>query len=335
MMMKLLRNPEVAKGLLLYALLAVVFSVAAWLMDSRFGLFTLLVCIVLIGVHLSLTMRRYRRIARLAAEIDKILHGEQQITLDAYAEGELAVLQSEIHKMTVRLREQQQNLVNDKVYLSDSIADISHQIRTPLTSIHLLTELLSKPDLTEKRRYQLCFELRELLRRIDWLITALLKMSKLDAGTVLFKEESILLEDLLQRACAPLLVPLELHGQLLEINAKGSFYGDIAWTCEAIGNIVKNCMEHTPEYGSIRIHAEENALYTEICIEDSGKGISKADLPHIFERFYKGKDADDKSFGIGLALARMIITQQNGIIKADNNQSGGAKFLIRFYKGTI
>jgi signal transduction histidine kinase len=140
-------------------------------------------------------------------------------------------------------------------------------------------------------------------------------------------------EALLHRACEPLKVPIELRAQELDIRGQGTFHGDVAWTCEAIGNIVKNCMEHTPEGGCIRVTAEENALYAEINIEDTGGGIAKDDLPRIFERFYKGKDADGKGFGIGLSLSRMIVTGQNGIIRASNTPDG-ARFTIRFFRRT-
>ena len=244
-------------------------------------------------------------------------------------------MQSEVHKMTIRLREQQQSLMDDKIYLADAIADISHQIRTPLTSINLLVSFISEPGITDERRQKLSCELYELLSRIDWLITALLKISKLDAGTAKLKAERIPLAKLLERATAPLLVTMDLRDQALRMTADGEFFGDVSWTCEAIANVAKNCMEHTPEGGMVEISASDNALYTEIVISDNGEGIPSEDIPHIFERFYKGKNSDDKGFGIGLALARMIITSQNGTIKAENRLPNGARFIIRFYKGTV
>lgn len=271
----------------------------------------------------------------MASDINRILHGDVSVPLEQYSEGELAILQSEVYKMTVRLREQQQNLQDDKIYLADSLADISHQIRTPLTSINLLVNFLSEPNISDDRRLKLTHELYGLLSRIDWLITALLKISKLDAGTVQFKTEQISLEELIRKSTSPILVPMELREQILKVEANGEFCGDISWTCEAITNIVKNCMEHTPDGGSLSIIATENALYREIVITDNGCGISAKDLPHIFERFYKGANSDKNSFGIGLALARMIITVQNGTVKAENNVPNGAKFTIRFYKGTV
>jgi len=334
-MISLLKNKEVRRTLFLQLVVAVVGCVSAFSVSSRAGVIAVVLSVLLILIQYISTYKRYRRIASLASDINLLLHGDSTIALDSYTEGELGILHSEIYKMTIRLREQQQKLINDKVYLADSIADISHQIRTPLTSINLMIELLSDPHTKEERKPQLIHELQGMLNRIDWLITALLKMSKLDAGTVQFKKEHISMQELLKKACSPLLVPIELRGQELTVKADGEFTGDIAWTCEAVGNIVKNCMEHTPEGGKVEIEASENAIYTEIVIKDNGTGISKEDMPHIFERFYKGKDSDDKSFGIGLALSRMIATSQNGTVKAENRQGKGAKFTIRFYKGTV
>lgn len=334
-MIKLLKNKEVRKTLLLQCVVAIAGCIATFSINNRTGIIAAILSASLILIQYVSTYNRYRKIAALSTELNRLLHGDNSFLLENYTEGELGILHSEIYKMTIRLREQQQKLMSDKAYLADSIADISHQIRTPLTSINLLVHLLSAPNLTDERRQELTHKLYGLLSRIEWLITTLLKISKLDAGTVQFKEEKISLETLIRKSCSTLLVPIELRGQELVINATGDFVGDLAWTCEAIGNIVKNCMEHTPEGGKIEIQAVENAVYSGITIKDSGTGISPEDLPHIFERFYKGKDSDDKSFGVGLALARMIITSQKGTIKAENRQPVGAMFSIRFYKGTV
>lgn len=329
--MRLFRNKEVFVSIVTAIGVTIAASVAAFVWSPKYGVFMLAVCMLLHVIYFANMYYRYRKIQDLSADIDSILHGETQISFEAYAEGELAVLESEIYKMTVRLREQQQSLLDDKKYLADSIADISHQIRTPLTSINLLLSFLSNPDITEEKRCKTVRELYELSSRIEWLINTLLKISKLDAGTITFQMEQVPLKKLVQKSLEPLLIPMELREVELETKMDGSFWGDINWTSEAIGNIVKNCMEHTPQGGRICIHAKENPLYAELVISDSGCGIDKEDLPHIFERFYKGKNSSDKSFGVGLALARMIITKQNGTIKAENNAKGGAVFTIRFY----
>lgn len=329
------RNPEVRRSLLLHIVCSVLAGAAAVLLWSfACGGFVLGVCMVMTALHFLVTYRRYRKIALLAADIDRLLHNPA-CTMQANTEGELAILQTEIQKMTIRLKENEQRLLEEKQYLSDSLADISHQLRTPLTSMHLLATLLADTELTEQQRSRHLHELHSLLSRIDWLVTTLLKISKLDAGTVEFRQEELPLDELLRTACKPLQIAAELKGVALIVRAEGEFSGDKAWTAEAVGNIVKNCMEHTPEGGEIRIVAQENPLFSEISITDTGSGIAQEDLPHIFERFYKGKEDDTPGFGIGLALARTIITSQNGTIKAENLPDKGAKFTIRFYKGTI
>ena len=333
--MKLLKNKEVRGALLWQLLISAAACTVCFFFDVRAGLTAVVLSLLLMLIFCISTYKRYQRISSLADDIDQVLHGDSSIDFDSYSEGELSILHSEIYKMTVRLREQQQKLLSDKEYLADSLADISHQIRTPLTSINLLVERLSASGLTDECRHQLTNELYGLLDRIDWLITTLLKISKLDAGTVQFNKETVSLEMLINKSCAPLLIPIELRGQELIIRAEGDFYGDSAWTSEAVGNMVKNCMEHTPDGGRIEINAVETALYSEIVIKDNGTGISPEDLPHIFERFYKGKDSDGKSFGIGLALSRMIIAGQKGTVKAENRKNAGAMFTLRFYKGTV
>ena len=333
--MTLLKNKEVRGALLWQLSVSLIACPLCFLFDLRAGLTAVVLSLLLMLIFCISTYKRYRRIASLADDINYVLHGDSPIDFDNYSEGELSILHSEIYKMTVRLREQQQKLISDKEYLADSLADISHQILTPLTSINLLVERLSASGLTDECSHQLTNELYGLLDRIDWLITTLLKISKLDAGTVQFNKETVSLEVLINKSCAPLLIPIELRGQELIIRAEGNFYGDSAWTSEAVGNIVKNCMEHTPDGGKIEIEAAENALYSEIIIKDNGTGISPEDLPHIFERFYKGKDSDGKSFGIGLALSRMIIAGQKGTVKAENRKNTGAMFTLRFYKGTV
>ena len=334
--MKLLRNKEIGTSLLLYAGTSAAAIISAFLfIGVGAALLMLIVCLLFIFIFLYTSYRRYQSLSRLSSELDRILHGNENIDLERFSEGELSILQSEIYKMTVTLKEQSQKLKEDKIFLADSIADISHQIRTPLTSMNITLSLLAEPDISEERRQELIRELYGLLSRIDRLVNMLLKMSRLDAGAVQFKEETISLNELIQTAVKPLLVPLELKGQSFDAQAEGEFRGDIAWTCEAIGNIVKNCVEHTPDGGRIAVAASENALYSEIVISDNGNGIDKEDMTNIFKRFYKGKSSGADSFGIGLALAKMIVTGQNGTVKAENGSQGGAMFTIRFYKGVV
>lgn len=283
------------------------------------------------------TRRRYRAIAELSCLIDGILHGCRSFPFDDQQEGELAILRSEIYKMTLTLRQQTDLLHKDKQYLADSLADISHQLRTPLTSMNMIVSFLQQPDLTDHRRRELLRELQTLLSRMDWLIVALLKISKIDAGTVVFDSQPVRLKALVDAAAEPLAVPMELREQTLYIDGDETacFMGDFAWTAEAVENILKNCMEHTPPGGYIRVACKETALYAEIVVHDSGMGIAPDDMPHIFERFYRGKKSQTAGFGVGLSLARMIVSAQNGTLTAENHPQGGSLFTMKFYKQTI
>ncbi|MDE6036600.1 MAG: HAMP domain-containing histidine kinase [Ruminococcus sp.] len=329
----IMRNNEVHSIFIIQCIVTVIATIITAIIDIKYGIITLVLCVIFMIIYIVSVKKRYKLFKELALDIDRILHSDNDVMLEKYEEGELAILQNELYKMVNRLRHQKETLQDDKIYLSDSIADISHQLRTPLTSINLLLTMLSEPDLSEEKKLTIIHRLYEMLSRIDWLITTLLKISKLDAGTVQFHTENITLAGLIKKSCSALEIPIELREQKLIVNTSGNFSGDISWTSEAIGNIVKNCMEHTHTGGTITINAIDNPLYTEIIISDTGDGISENDLPHIFERFYKGEHSDENSFGIGLALSRMIITRQNGTIKAENKS--GAVFTIRFYKVTI
>lgn len=335
--MHFLRNPEIRRSLWLWLAAGGIFCGAACGLQPRFGLVMAAACLSFALLHYALTYHRYHRLKQLAGEIDRILYDCSRFDLSRFAEGELSVLHSEIYKMTVRLREQADTLKKDKIYLADSIADISHQIRTPLTSIHLLLSFLSEEDLPRERRMRLCREVNGLLDRIDWLIAALLKISRLDAGTVQMERGQVYVRDVVGQAAETVAISMELKGQTLFSEEVGgeTFAGDLSWTAEAVGNLLKNCMEHTPREGSITVRARETGVFTQIEISDTGSGFLPEDIPHLFERFYKGKNAGEGSIGIGLALAKSIITAQGGAIKAANGHGGGAVFTIRFYKSTV
>lgn len=333
--MKWMQNGAFREGILLYFFLNIVILLFGFWREEM--TLSIAACVLLDAAHFLLTWQRYRKISNLSNDIDRLLHGEEEIDFHQYREGELAILQNELRKMTMRLREQANLLYQDQVYLKDSIADISHQLKTPMTSIHLISSFLSRRDLSEERRRMLVQELEGLTRKMEWLINALLLLSKLDAGVAELKQESVSVRRLISQAAEPILIAMELRGISFSVSCAESvcFKGDLGWSAEAIGNILKNCMEHTGENGVIQIQAVENELYTELIIEDTGTGIDPEDLPHIFERFYKGKHASNQSVGIGLSLARRIVAEQNGIVEAKNKPEGGTRFLIRFYKQII
>lgn len=281
---------------------------------------------------------RHRHLCQMSENIDQILHRQDSFQFSAYSEGELSVLENKISKLTILLRDQADLLQRDKVQLADSIADISHQIRTPMTTIHLLLESLQDTSLTEEKSRMQLYQIRSQLSHIDRLVSSLLKMAKLDSGTMQFQKEPVDLSVLVQTALEPLLIPMDLREQTVSCSCSGSFLGDLSWTAEALGNILKNCSEHMGA-GTILITGSETPLYSELSIRDTGPGLDPEEIPYLFDRFYKGKQTGPQTgstgFGIGLALTRMIVTRQNGTIKAENHPEGGAVFTIRFYKSIV
>ena len=272
---------------------------------------------------------------KLNQDLDRLLQQGILLPIDAYQEGELSVLASQMEKITLRLTQAADCVRREKENLADSMADISHQLRTPMTAMNLAVTMLHSPDLEQSRRMELTCELRKQLSRMDWLVETMLKISKLDAGTVTLAQEDIPLERLIRKAAEPLEIPMELKEQQLEIDCgDGLFRGDLNWTAEALGNILKNAMEHTPQGGTVSIHVEDTPVFTEIRIRDTGEGFSQEDLSHLFDRFYRGSHAGPASCGIGLSLARSIITAQNGTVLARNGEKG-AEFIIKFYKQVI
>lgn len=329
--MKLWKNAELRVQVVVYILFTVIGTgVALWAAPRAWLLFFVLF-LAMTGYHFYVARRRYAELGQLSAEIDAILHGAEQHILSNYREGELSLLRNEVMKLVVRLREQNDRMREDKEHMADLIADISHQLRTPLTALHLTVASMGGEEGNEEHLR----ELRKLILRIDWLVEALLKIARLDAGIIRFQKQEVSFAELLKKAAEPFEIPMELREQKLVVEAEGSFSGDLSWTAEAVGNIMKNCLEHMPGGGTLWITAKENAIYSEILIRDEGEGIAKEDLPHLFERFYKGKNSSGQSIGIGLALSRMIVTGQNGTIKADNHPAGGAVFTLRFYKGIV
>ncbi len=295
----------------------------------------LLACFILNCCYFCLIRKRRERLRELSVQLDRLLHEGTQLPISDYCEGELSILANQLQKVTLRLQESAEQSQSDKQVLAQSLADISHQLRTPLTAMNLTAAMLRVPGLSEQRRIALSRQLQTLLDRTDWLVESLLKLSKLDAGTVELRQEVVPIRELIHRAAAPLSIPMELRDQRLIVTCGDeAITVDSVWTAEALGNLLKNCVEHTPPGSTISVTAQETALYTAITVDDTGPGFDPADLPHLFERFYKGKNASESTYGIGLALARTIVTAQNGTIQAMNTGTG-AKFVIKFYKSVL
>lgn len=335
--MGVFRNKNVRNQFILSLFFLVFTGIIAFVFDRKAGIFVLLSGTGLCILQIVFAEKRYKEIRLLSQQLDEILHEGGSMELRHFREGDVEILRDELQKMLLRLEEQTELLEKEKMSLADSLADISHQIRTPLTTLNLLVERLKKNTGDISSRQSLLREAEQMLDRIQWLVTSLLRLSKLDAGAIVLKPQTILLSSFFREVMKPFDVSMDVRGQSLEISGDGSteVQGDYNWTMEAIGNVIKNSLEYTPEGGLLLIEWTENPLFTEIKITDSGKGIPKEDIPHLFERFYRGKNAGNHSFGIGLSLSRAILAQENAVIYGQNVSPLGAQFVIRFYKTVV
>ena len=291
---------------------------------------------VLFGAYEAALAQRRKTAKRLCDDIDLILRGEDRIDFDEYREGELSVLAAEIHKMTVRLREQNAALRKEKQFAKEAMEDISHQLRTPLTSVMMILGLMGGPDLAETERMEYLRELYELLSRMKWLIETMLGLSRIEADAVRFAREPVSCRVLIDRAVETVSVTAELKGVEIQSNLKGEpgFVGDLRYTAEALVNLLKNAVEHTAPGGTVTVSAKETAGSIAITIADTGEGIPEAELPYIFERFRRASEYTKNGFGIGLAFAQKVISAQDGSLRAANRSPNGAVFTIRFYTKT-
>lgn len=331
--MEMLRNKEFRQFAVLFSLLAAVIVILGFLIGPQAGILTAAGSAAFGVLFCVFTKARYKSIAEISDQIDLVLHNADRLYIGESDEGELSILHSEITKMTLRIREQNDALKKEKQHLADSMADIAHQLRTPLTSANLILTLLEgSPD--EDERKALLRETEELFVHMEWLITSLLKISRLDAGIVVFQSEQVDVNSLVNSALRPLLIPMELHDITCQVNMPEgiTIQGDSGWLAESVRNMIKNCMESAGDHGTIQIDCEDTSLFTELRIHDSGAGFDKEDLPRLFDRFYRGNSANATGYGIGLALCKMIITRQGGTITAKNHPQGGAVFVIRFPK---
>lgn len=329
----MIRNREIRQFAVVFFIISTVAAIGGFMLQPMAGILVLVTAAAFGVLFFVFTKARYKSIAQISDQIDLVLHNADRLYISEASEGELSILQSEITKMTLRIREQNDVLKKEKKHLADSLADVAHQLRTPLTSVNLILSLIENAS-DENERKELLRETEELLAQMEWLLTSLLKLSRLDAGIVEFKCEQVDVSSLVSTALRPFLISMELHNITLqtEIQEGTEICGDSDWLSEAIRNILKNCIESAGDNGRITVACEATLLYTEITIRDSGAGFEKEDLFYLFERFYRGRNSKNAGYGIGLALCRTIITRQGGTVTAKNHPQGGAIFMIRFPK---
>lgn len=276
-----------------------------------------------------------KKINEITKMISKINNRQFDIDINDFNEGELSILKNEISKTTIMLRQVADNSINDKLNLKDSLGDISHQLKTPLTSITIMIDnILDNPNMDEKTRKKFLINIKREILNINFLVMSLLKLSKFDANVVKFNKESVYLKDIINESIKNVSMIKELKNITIKVSGDDNIklLCDFKWQVESITNILKNSIEHTKEYGTVEVNYSENKLYTRILIKDNGIGIDENDLPHIFDRFYKGKNGSDDSFGIGLSLSKTIIEKEGGSITVKSTPNIGTIFTIKYLK---
>lgn len=302
----------------------------------KYVILSVSVCIAF-GLAFAVLFLGYLKIQKkqtmdIAKRIERINLGDYSLQIDENSEDELSLLDNQIYRTTVKFREQAENSRKDKENLQKSLSDISHQLKTPLTSIIVMVEnILDDDDMPLEIRREFLNDIKHNTNTISFLVQSLLKLSKLDAEAVKFRYEQVEVKSIVDECIKNTAVMAEILGVRLETDCNDIILNcDRKWLCEAITNIIKNCIEHSHN-GNIKITADQNKLYTKISIKDNGSGITKEDLPHIFERFYKGKNSSDDSVGIGLSLAKAIIEKQGGYISVSSELNKGSEFVIKFF----
>lgn len=288
--------------------------------------------IIVIFVYLN---KRSKKLKQITKYIYEISNKNYQLDIDDNSEDELSNLKNELYKITVMLKEESENSRKDKENLKISVQDISHQLKTPLTSISIMLDNIKEnPNMEDSIRQKFIFEISKQIEWINWLVISLLKLSKLDADVIEFNSQLINVSMFVNDIIKNLEIPIEIKNQNIIVygSENVSFNGDYKWQKEAITNIIKNCIEHNKDNASIFVNFEENSLYTRISIRDEGEGISKEDLRHIFQRFYKGKNSSENSVGIGLAIAKSIVEKDGGMITCKSEVGVGTEFIIKYIK---
>ena len=309
--------------------------------DRLFSGFIIVYNILFIGLALSIILlylkhekdqnKEIKKIARCIEEINK---KNYSINIDENSEDELSILKNELYKITIMLKEDAENSKKDKLKLKDSLSDISHQLKTPLTSINIMLDnILDNPDMDSNTKEKFIQNIKREITNISSLVGEILKLSKLDASVIKFEKEQVFINDLVEGAISNVEMMAELKNINIEVTNQDNIklVCDAKWQIEAITNILKNCIEHSKDDSTITIDIDSNKIYKQITIKDNGEGIDEKDLPHIFERFYKGKNSSKDSVGIGLALAKTIIEKDNGSIKVDSKKGKQTIFTIKYY----
>ena len=298
-------------------------------------IFIILISIIILFLFIKYNNSKDKKLNEITKYIEEINNKNYKLDIDDNTEDELSILKNEVYKTTIMLKEVADNSKQDKLNLKNSLSDISHQLKTPLTSITILLDnIIENPKMDNETRNEFIKDIKREITNINFLVQSLLKLSKLDADSVKFLNDNVYISEIIDNSIKNVSVLCDLKNVDIEVNGNktAKIYCDLKWQVEAITNILKNCVEHSNNNGKIIIDYEENQVYSKITIKDYGVGIYQEDLPHIFERFYKGKNSSSESVGIGLALSKTIIESNNGYIGVESEVGIGTKFTIKYFK---
>lgn len=292
---------------------------------------TLIIVILILWLY---NKNQNKKISEITKYIEEINNGNYLLDIQDNSEDELSILKNELYKTTVMLKEQSGNSLKDKLQFKKSLEDISHQLKTPLTSITIMLDnILDNPNMETSTRNEFIKDVYREITNINFFIQALLKLSKLDSNTIKFNRKEENISNIVNEAIKNVSMLCDLKNiDIIFSNEDFNINCDFKWEVEAITNILKNCVEHSKNSSKITIEYDTNNMYLEITIKDNGTGIDAEDLKHIFERFYKGKNSSKDSIGIGLSLAKTIIEKDNGYIIVKSEVGVGTTFQIRYMK---
>lgn len=294
----------------------------------------LLLAITLLIVFLTYNRKKDKKLQEITKYIEEINRKNYKLDIDGNTEDELSILKNEIYKTTIMLKEQAENSMKDKISLKDSLSDISHQLKTPLTSIIIMLDnIIDNPNMNQQIKQEFIKDIRREIINVNFLVQSLLKLSKFDANAINFTIKNVKIEDIINESIKNVSILCDLKN--VEIDVLGDINDtircDLRWQVEALTNILKNAVEYSNDGDKVLINCKKNKLYSEIEIIDKGKGIDKDDILHIFERFYKAKNSSKDSVGIGLSLSKAIIEKSNGSISVESKIGEGTKFIIKYF----
>ena len=296
--------------------------------------FLTITVVILLIIYIRYNYKKEKDIKDIIKCIEQINKKNYKIQIDSISEDELSILKNEIYKTTIMLKEAAENSSKDKLNLKKSLEDISHQLKTPLTSILvMLDNIIEDSNMEEKIRNDFIVDIKRNVLNINFLVQSLLKLSKFDANTVHFVKQENDLKTIVEESIKNVSTLCDLRNINIKLNIKenSKIICDDKWQIEALTNIIKNAIEHSKNNSNIIINIENNNVYSMIEVIDFGEGIAKKDIKHIFERFYKCKNTKTDSVGIGLALAKTIIEEDKGTISVESNKLE-TKFIIKYYK---